>query len=105
MKLKLNGLEYANKTHMNLSCIDRFLKLCSNSTLEVIMGRMHQVKTNEQHSVNKPFKNDFTSKVRLNLNDLLKRRKEEMKVDRRTNVTILSGAAAVAVVILVALSL
>ena len=69
------------------------------------MARTHQVKTDQQHSVHKPFEDDFTSKVRLNLNDLLKRRKEEMNVDRRTNVAILSGAVAVAVVILVALSL
>ena len=69
------------------------------------MARTHQVKTDQQHRVHKPLEDDLTSKVRLNLNDLLKRRKEEMNVDRRTNVAILSGAVAVAVVILVALSL
>ena len=47
----------------------------------------------------------FTTKARLNLNDLLRRRSEEKKVDKKTNLLILSGASAVAVVVFVILTL
>ena len=92
---------------MNLSCVDLPLKLCFNSTYRGNMVRVNQVKTDEQYQykAGKPFQNDFTAKVRLNLNDLLKRRQEEKKVDKRTNLAILSGAVAIAVVVLVVLSL
>ena len=55
--------------------------------------------------MDRPFKNDFSAKVRLNVNDLLKKRKEESKVDKRVNVLILSGASFVTVIILLILSL
>ena len=69
------------------------------------MGRTSQVKTEGQHKMDRPFKNDFSAKVRLNVNDLLKKRKEESKVDKRVNVLILSGASFVTVIILLILSL
>ena len=47
----------------------------------------------------------FTTKARLNLNDLLRRRSEEKKVDKKTNLLILSGASAVAAVVFVILNL
>ena len=47
----------------------------------------------------------FNEEVRLNVNDLLKKRKEENKIDKRINVLILSGATAFTVVILAFLSL
>jgi len=46
-----------------------------------------------------------TTKARLNLNDLLRRRSEEKKVDKKTNLLILSGASAIAAVVFVILSL
>jgi len=46
-----------------------------------------------------------TTKARLNLNDLLRRRSEEKKVDKKTNLLILSGASAVAAVVFVILNL
>ena len=43
--------------------------------------------------------------TRLNLNDLLKRRMEENKIDKKTNWLIFSGTAAVASVVVLILSL
>ena len=47
----------------------------------------------------------FAPKARINLNDLLKKRTEEKKVDKKTNLLIFSGASVVAVVVFVILSL
>ena len=47
----------------------------------------------------------FTTKARLNLNDLLRRRSEEKKVDKKTNLLIFSGAVGVAAVVLLILNL
>jgi hypothetical protein len=46
----------------------------------------------------------FSVKARLNLNDLLKKRSEEKKVDKQTNVLIFSGVTGVALVILLLLN-
>ena len=69
------------------------------------MRRANQVKTDGQYKMRRPFQTELISKVRLNLNDLLKKRKEEKKVDKKVNLVILSGAAAITVVILAILSL
>ena len=42
----------------------------------------------------------FSVKARLNLNDLLKRRSEEKKIDKKTNLIVFSSVAALGVVIL-----
>ena len=42
----------------------------------------------------------FRSKNRINLNDLLRKRVEERKVDKKTNLIILSGVSALAAVVL-----
>ena len=47
----------------------------------------------------------FAPKARINLNDLLKKRTEEKKVDKKANLIIFSGASAVAVAVFVILSL
>tara|TARA_B100000029_G_C17215342_1_gene829670 strand:- start:293 stop:493 length:201 start_codon:yes stop_codon:yes gene_type:complete len=47
----------------------------------------------------------FTTKSRLNLNDLLRRRSEEKKVDKKTNLIILSSVSAVALIVLLILNL
>ena len=47
----------------------------------------------------------FITKDRLNLNDLLKRNKEEKKLDKKNNLLIFSGVTAVAAVVFVILSL
>ena len=47
----------------------------------------------------------FEVKTRLNLNELLKKRTEENKIDKKTNWLIFSGTAAVASVVVLILSL
>ena len=47
----------------------------------------------------------YEVKTRLNLNELLKRRIEENKIDKKTNWLIFSGTAAVASVVVLILSL
>ena len=69
------------------------------------MGRVNQVKTDSQYKMDKPFQTELASRARLNLNDLLKKRNEEKKIDKKINLVILSGAAAITVVIFVILSL
>ena len=46
----------------------------------------------------------YLSKARLNLNDLLQRRVEEKKIEKKTNVLIFGGVAGLAAVILLILS-
>ena len=47
----------------------------------------------------------FAAKARLNLNDLLRRRIEEKKIDKKANLIILSSAATVVAVVLLILNL
>ena len=47
----------------------------------------------------------FEVKTRLNLNELLKKRTEENKIDKKTNLLIFSGTVAVAFVVVLILSL
>ena len=47
----------------------------------------------------------FEVKTRLNLNALLKKRTEEKKIDKKTNLLIFSGTVAVASVVVLILSL
>tara|TARA_B100000700_G_C14820314_1_gene749586 strand:- start:279 stop:488 length:210 start_codon:yes stop_codon:yes gene_type:complete len=69
------------------------------------MGKINQLKSDDQYRVDRPFQDDFSSKAKVNLNDLLKKRQEDKKVDKRANIAILSGAAAVSAAILLALTL
>jgi len=65
------------------------------------MSGKQQVERLEQHATSA---DRFATKARLNLNDLLRRRKEEKKVDIKANVLIFSGASLVAVVVILILS-
>ena len=47
----------------------------------------------------------FITKGRLDLNDLIKRRQLEKKIDRKTNLIIFSGATTLAAVVLIILIL
>ena len=47
----------------------------------------------------------YAVKTRLNLNDLLRRRIEEKKIDKKANLIILSSAATVVAVVLLILNL
>ena len=76
-----------------------------NHVLIGLMGRANQTRVHDRHSIDGPLKDAFVSKVRLNLNDLLKQRQEERIVDKKTNLIIISGATTLAVIVLVILSL
>ena len=60
-------------------------------------GRASQTNRIEENSVTV---DRFASKARLNLNDLLKRRLDEKKIDKKTNLLIISSATTVAAVVL-----
>ena len=69
------------------------------------MGRKSQVKASEQYNRGGFSGNNYTEKVRLSLNDLLKNRQEEKKVEKKTNVLIFSGASVVVAAVFVILIL
>ena len=85
---------------MNFSLWINFL----NHVLIGLMGRTNQTRAYNRDGNEGPLKDAFVSKVRLNLNDLLKRRREEKNVDKKINLLILSGAGAVAAVVGIILS-
>ena len=76
-----------------------------NHVLIGLMGRTNQTKVRDLHNIEGSLKDTFVSRVRLNLNDLLKRRQEEKNVDKKTNLLIFSGTVAVAAVVGIILSL
>ena len=69
------------------------------------MGKIHQARTENQYSGGQVFDNKFAAKDRPNLNNLLKKRQDKKNSDKKTNLFIISGAGAVAVVVLAILSL
>ena len=54
---------------------------------------------------NRAVEDRFITKGRLDLNDLIKRRQLEKKIDRKTNLIIFSGATTIAAVVFVILIL
>ena len=75
-----------------------------NHVLIGLMARTNQTRAHDRYNIEGPLKDAFVSQVRLNLNDLLKRRQEEKNVDKKTNLLIFSGTVAVAAVVGVILS-
>ena len=76
-----------------------------NHVLIELMRRVNQMKVDDRNNENRPFRSNLVENVRLNVNDLMKKRQEEKRVDKKTNILIFSGVAAVAAVVLVILSL
>ena len=70
------------------------------------MGRVNQAKPEEYSSKISSVGKCFEKSERLNLNDLLQKRKKEEQVDKKTNLLIISGTTAVVTgVVLAILSL
>ena len=70
------------------------------------MRKVNQIKTVEYNSKISSVGKCFEKGERLNLNDLLQKRRKEEQVDKKTNLLIISGATAVATgVVLAILSL
>ena len=76
-----------------------------NHVLIGFMGRLNHIKADDQINGHGSIQRNYIAKARLNVNDLIKKRQEEKKVDKKTNILIFSGAAAVAVLVLAVLSL
>ena len=69
------------------------------------MGKIAQSRDGDDFSKHNYFQKRFTENVRLNLNDLMKKRDAEKKIVRKTNVLIVSGAIAAISVVFIILSL
>jgi len=69
------------------------------------MGKIIQSRDEDDFSKHNSFQKRFTENVRLNLNDLTKRRDEEKKIVRKKNVLIVSGAIATISVVFIIISL
>jgi len=69
------------------------------------MGKMLKKKAASRIHDYELSENNFIKKARLNVNDLMQRRKEEKKKDFKMNILIFSGASAVAVIALAIISL
>ena len=73
---------------------------------EELRGKIEQVETeNDEYGYAKQHESRSSRKPRIDLNDLLERIKAEKKVDKKINLIIVSGAASVAIVTVLLLSL
>ena len=80
--------------------------MSANWSNKTDMGRVNQIKVKDQSNVNvRPTGYNFVAGDKLNVNDLMKKRQEEKRVDQKTNILIFSGVTAVAAVVLLILSL
>ena len=67
-------------------------------------GKASQIKSEEDQYGYRTIENNSVINRRLNVNDLLRRAKEEKKIDKKTNFLILSSTLGLAVVVLLILS-
>ena len=67
------------------------------------MGQVNYDK--EQYTYSDSAETESTKKARLDLNDLLKRAKDQQRSDKKNNLVILSGVAAVIGVVVLILNL
>ena len=79
-----------------------FMEEIDNMWFNQIMMRRGKV---EKFDRDDHISDRFVVKAKLNLNDLLRRRVEENKIDKKANLIIFSSAATVAVVVLLILNL
>jgi len=66
---------------------------------------LESLKANKLKEESNSLENNFLSKPKLNVNDLLQRRKDEKAEDKKSNLFIITGVTTVAAVILVIFSL
>ena len=67
-------------------------------------GKASQIKSEEDQYGYRTIENNSVINRRLNVNDLLRRAKEEKKIDKKTNFLILSSTLGLAAVVLLILS-
>ena len=75
--------------------MDHIFKQCSNH----IGGK--KVRQLESEKKAKSFEDELGEKARTNLNDLLEKRRQEKKSDKKTNLFIISGASVLATAVLI----
>ena len=83
--------------------MDEIVYMCLNELIK--RGNMLKKEGVGRLDDSKALSERFAIKARLNLNELLKRRKEERQVDKKANLIILSGATTVAAVVFLILNL
>ena len=83
--------------------MDEIAYMCLNKL--ITRGNMLSKKKLESLGGSNALSDRFAVKARLNLNELLKRRKQEKQVDKKVNLVILSSATAVAAVVFLILNL
>ena len=69
------------------------------------MGEINQMKVQGYLGSDKVLEDRFITKGRLDLNDIITRRRVEKKIDQKTNLLIFSGATTVAAVVFIILIL
>ena len=67
-------------------------------------GKTSQIKSDEDQYGYRTIENNSIINRRLNVNDLLRRAKEEKKIDKKTNFLILSSTLGLAAIVLLILS-
>ena len=72
-----------------------------NRVLIEFMGRLNHIGGDDQIYRRGSFQSNDIANNRLNVNDLIKRRQEKKKIDKKTNILIFSGATAVALAVLI----
>ena len=60
------------------------------------MGKLNHINGDNQIYRYGSSQSNYIANDRLNVNDLIKKRQEEKKIDKKTNILIFSGATAVA---------
>ena len=83
--------------------MDEIAYMCLNKL--IVRGNVLRKKELGRLGDSNALSDRFAVKARLNLNELLRRRKEEKQVDKKANLIILSSATAVAAVVFVILNL
>ena len=83
--------------------MDEIAYMCLNKL--IVRGSMLRKKELERLDDSNVLSDRFAVKARLNVNELLRRRKEEKQVDKKVNLIILSSATVVATVVFLILNL
>ena len=76
-----------------------------NRVLIEFMGKLNHINGDNQIYRHGSSQSNYIANDRLNVNDLMKKRQEEKKIDKKTNILIFSGAVTVAAVVGAILSL
>tara|TARA_B100001123_G_C14616491_1_gene751995 strand:- start:120 stop:401 length:282 start_codon:yes stop_codon:yes gene_type:complete len=90
-----------------LSLLENYYSCFNEGGGKNLMAKGNQAKAEDGAGDNiyRPLSSGFIEKTRLNVNDLIEKRRAEKKQDSKKNILIFSGATAVAAVVLIIISL